>query len=236
MTTMPNHLDEARRVLGECVLFRGLGAEERHALVSRAHVRRFNPGDTIFLMSSPGDSMMALLSGSVRISVPSPEGKEIVLAILQPGEIFGEIALLDGKERSADAKAITEVSCLAVLNRRDVMAFLNKHPSAWAALVEVLCERLRRTDQQFAEVALMQVPIRLAKALLRLTTSATGVKSRPEVRLSQRELGGMVGATRESVNKCLGDWQQRGMVRVEDAVIHITDRVMLEELAELGLP
>jgi CRP/FNR family transcriptional regulator, cyclic AMP receptor protein len=235
MTTVPTSLEEARRVLGECALFRGLQPEERHALISRAHVRQFDPGDTIFLMGSPGDSMMALLSGSIRISVPSPEGKEIVLAILQPGEIFGEIALLDGKERSADAKAITEVSCLAVLNRRDVMAFLDKHPSAWAALVQVLCERLRRTDQQFAEVALMQVPIRLAKALLRLTTQGTDSKSRAEVRLSQRELGSMVGATRESVNKCLGDWQQRGMVRVEDAVIHITDRRALEELAELGL-
>jgi CRP-like cAMP-binding protein len=81
----------------------------------------------------------------------------------------------------------------------------------------------------------MQVPIRLAKALLRLTTPATGLKARSEVRLSQRELGSIVGATRESVNKCLGDWQQRGIVRVEDAVIHITDRAALEELAELGL-
>jgi CRP-like cAMP-binding protein len=226
-------LEDARRILGECALFRGLPAHERDALLSRAHLRKFAAGDTIFLMGSPGDSMMALLSGSIRISVPSPDGKEIVLAILQPGEIFGEIALLDGKERSADAKAITEASCLVVLNRRDVMSFLDRHPSAWAALVNVLCERLRRTDEQFAEVALMQVPIRLAKALLRLTAPRSGAKSAFQVKLPQRELGSMVGATRESVNKCLGDWEQRGIVHMEDATIKITDRKALEELAEL---
>lgn len=227
--------EDARRVLGECSLFRGLSAEERNALIARAHLRKFNPGDTIFLVGSPGDSMMALLSGCVRISVPSAEGKEIVLAILRPGEIFGEIALLDGKERSAEAKAITEVSCLAVLNRRDVMSFLDRHPTAWAALVEVLCERLRHTNQQFAEVALMQVPVRLAKTLLRLTTVRPGPKSRAEVQLSQRELGSMVGATRESVNKCLGDWQHRGIVRIEEGAIIVTDRGALEELSELGI-
>ncbi|MEA2977193.1 MAG: family transcriptional regulator, cyclic receptor protein [Alphaproteobacteria bacterium] len=235
MTAAPSSLEDARRVLGECALFSGLPADERNALIARAHLRKFVPGDTIFLMGSPGDSMMAVLSGNIRISVPSPEGKEIVLAILQPGEVFGEIAVLDGKERSADAKAITGDSCLAVLNRRDVMFFFDRHPSAWAALVKVLCERLRRTDQQFAEVALMQVPVRLAKAILRLTPPAAGLKGRPKINLSQRELGSMVGATRESVNKCLSDWQQRGIVSMEDATITIVDREALEELAELGL-
>src|SRR5215216_7554770 len=110
-------------MLGECFLFRELDAEERNVLFARVRVRNYAAGDTIFLMGSPGDSMMALLSGSVRISVPSPDGKEIVLAILQPGEIFGEIALLDGKERTADASVVTACH-LAILDRRDVLAFL----------------------------------------------------------------------------------------------------------------
>jgi CRP-like cAMP-binding protein len=222
---------DSRKVLGECALFRGLAADDRAALISRAHIRTYAPGESIFNIGSPGDSLMAVLSGNIRISVPSPEGKEIVLAILHQGDLLGEIALLDGKERSADAKAMTDGSCLAILNRRDVMSFLDRHPSAWAALVEVLCQRLRRTDEQFAEVALMQVPVRLAKALLRLTTP----KSKAQVNLSQRELGSMVGATRESVNKCLREWQQRGLVHMEDAVISITDREAMEELADLGL-
>src|SRR5215213_4827801 len=156
MKPMRSQLEDAQRVLGECPLFRSLTVDERNELIAHAHLRKFGPGDTVFLMGSAGDSMMAVLSGSIRISVPSPEGKEIVLAILKPGEIFGEIAVLDGKERSADAKAITESSCLAVLNRRDVMSFLNRHPGTWSSLAGVLCERLRSTDQQFSEVALME--------------------------------------------------------------------------------
>src|SRR5205814_5197100 len=99
-------IDHARRLLADCILFRGLVENERDAVVSRARLRHFAAGETIFLMGSPGDSMMAVLSGQVRISVPSPEGREIVLAIFQPGEVFGEIALLDGKERTADARAM----------------------------------------------------------------------------------------------------------------------------------
>jgi len=96
----------------------------------------------------------------VRISVPSPEGREIVLAILQPGEVFGEIALLDGKERTADAMTGCD---LAVLERRDVMEFLERQPNAWPRLVEVLCGRLRASDLHMAELAMQPLPVRLAK-------------------------------------------------------------------------
>ena len=87
-------------MLGECVLFKGLSPDERADLVARARMRAYSAGETIFLMGSTGDSMMAVLDGTIRISVPSPEGKEIVLAMIQPGEVFGEIALLDGHVRS----------------------------------------------------------------------------------------------------------------------------------------
>jgi CRP/FNR family transcriptional regulator, cyclic AMP receptor protein len=231
-----NELENARRLLGECALFRGLRVDERQTLVARARVRNFAAGATIFLMDAPGDSMMAVLSGNVRISVPSPEGKEIVLAILQPGEVFGEIALLDGKGRSADARAMTACS-LAVLERRDVVAFFERQPSAWLKLVEVLCDRLRRTDQQIAEVALLELPVRLAKALLRISADEHHPANSPaasQIRLSQRELGNIVGATRESVNKCLREWQRRGIVRIEDNFVNIADRAVLEKLADLG--
>ena len=178
--------------------------------------------------------MMAVLSGTVRISIPSPDGKEIVLAILQPGEVFGEIALLDGKERTADAKAITRCS-LAILTRNDVLTFLERNPASWLKLVEVLCERLRRTDQQIAEVALLQLPARLARALLRMVAQEPrekGAVLKRKIRLSQRELGNFVGATRESVNKCLGEWQRSGIIRIEDNLITILDRGAFEALAE----
>ena len=225
-------LDEARRLLAECSLFRGLAPDERNALVARAHLRKLEPGDTIFMIDSAGDSMMAILDGSVRISVPSSEGKEVVLAILHAGEVFGEIALLDGKGRTADARAMTRCN-IAVLDRRDVLAFFQRQPSAWPKLVEVLCERLRRTDEHLAEMALLDIPLRLAKALLRLlATDARAGRATAQVGLTQRELGNMVGASRESVNKCLNEWQRRGIVRIDDNVITIVDLALLKQMAE----
>jgi CRP-like cAMP-binding protein len=199
--------------------------------VARARIRHFAAGDTIFLMGSPGNSMMAVLRGTVRISVPSPEGREIVLAILQPGEVFGEIALLDGKERTADARAMTACD-LAVVERRDVMEFLERQPDAWPRLVEVLCRRLRATDLHMAEVAMQPLPVRLAKVLLRIAHSETLGRPADRVQVSQRDLGNIVGAARESVNKCLSEWQRSGWVRIEGMSITISDRAMLEQMAE----
>jgi CRP/FNR family cyclic AMP-dependent transcriptional regulator len=229
----PSDIEEAQRLLGACGLFSGLSSEERRVLVGRAKLRSITAGQTIFSMGSPGNSMMAVLSGSIRISIPSASGKEIVLAILQTGEVFGEIALLDGKERTADAKAMTDCH-LAVLERPDVLALLERHPSAWLKVVEVLCERLRRTDQQISELALLQLPVRLAKTLLRLAEAATSSSPRGiEIQLSQRELGNFVGASRESVNKCLGDWQRAGILRIEENVIVLTDHTSLKALASI---
>jgi CRP-like cAMP-binding protein len=216
-------------------LFEGLAAEHRRALVARSRIRKLVADETVFLMGTPGDSMMAVLSGNVRISVPSPDGKEIVLAMLRPGEIFGEIALLDGKERTADARAATDCS-LAILERRDVLSFFDQYPASWQRLVEVLCERLRLTDRQMAEVALLGLPVRLAKALLRMAAfdaPSGGGGAAAQIRLSQRELGNLVGATRESVNKCLRDWQRKGVVRIAESLVTIVDRPALEDLAEL---
>jgi CRP/FNR family transcriptional regulator, cyclic AMP receptor protein len=228
--------DDARRLLAECYLFRELDADERDALFGRVRVRNYAAGETIFLMGSPGDSMMAVLSGSVRISVPSPEGKEIVLAILQPKEVFGEIALLDGKERTADARAMTACS-LAILERREVLSFLARHPHVWPKLVGVLCSRLRNTDQHIAELALLELPARLANALLRLANAeqqASSGRATLQIQLSQRELGNICGATRESINKCLRAWQRRGIVQIEESLITVANRTALEELAELA--
>ena len=223
-------LEGARRSLGECILFRGLSPDERKVLVAQARIRNFSTGDTIFLMGSSGDSMMAVLEGTVRISVPSPEGKEIVLAILQPGELLGEIALLDGKERTADARAMTDCS-LAILERRAVLAFLERHPSGCLSLIEVLCRRLRHSDQQIAEMVFLDLPARLAKALLRMSSVANG-RATTRIQLSQRELGNFVGSSRESINKCLREWQRSGIVRIDDNKITITKRAALKALSD----
>ena len=158
-------VEDARRLLGECVLFRGLGPEEKKALFDGVDVRirNFAAGETIFLKGSPGDQIMAVLTGTVRISVASADGKALVLAILVPGEIFGEIALLDGKERNADATAVTECS-LATLGRSEILAFLERHPNAWPHIVAILCDRLRKMNEHLADVALPQLFLALEPA------------------------------------------------------------------------
>jgi CRP/FNR family transcriptional regulator, cyclic AMP receptor protein len=231
----PTSLEDARKLLGDCVLFRKLAPHERNELVARAHMLRFEAGDTIFLTGALNNSMMAVLKGEVKISITSAEGKEIMLAIVHAGEVFGEIAMLDGKPRSADAKALTACD-LAVVDRRDILAALERNPAAWRGLVEVLCSRMRHTDQHLVELALLELPARLAKALLRVVdverapaANLTGTVCH----LSQSELATIVGAARESVNKCLHAWRRTGIVRMERRTIKIADRAALEALAEL---
>jgi len=226
-------LKDAHRLVGGCILFSGLSAEERAAIAAQARIRTFKAGETVFNLGSPGDYMMALLSGAVRISVPSPDGRELVLTRIQPGEVFGELAVLDGKERSADAVAETPCT-LAMLYRHDILSFFQRNPSAWPKLVEVLCQRLRRTDQVFAEVALLQLPARLAKMMLRLLESRSGSAPAKEGKIgfSQRELANMVGGTRESVNRCLSNWQRRGIVQISEGWIVVMNQDALEDMAE----
>ncbi len=226
-------VQDDRDLLAHCNLFRVLADDERDTLFAHAHIRRCAAEETIFLMGSPGDSMMVVLSGHVRISVSSPDGREILLALLSPGEIFGEIAMFDGKERTADARAASECR-LATLYRRDVFAFFAQHPDAWSGVLCALCDRLRSADEQVAEMALMSLPVRLAKALLRMTAvEAPPREHPPQVRLTQREIGCLVGATRESVNKWLGRWQRKGIIHIAETQITITDRHALEELAQI---
>lgn len=224
-------LKEAHRLLGNCVLFAGLSADERAALAVRARIRVFNSGETIFTISSPGNQLMAVLNGTVRISVPSSDEKALVLAIIQPGKIFGELAVLDGKERSADAVAETEC-LLAILDRHDILSFLERNSSAWLKLVEVLCQRLRQTNEVFAEVALLHLPARLAKAMLRISKTNSAETQTAKIKFSQRELANMLGGSRESVNKCLRKWQLKGIVKISEGSIIIIKQAALEDIAE----
>ena len=226
-------LEQAHRLLGNCTLFSGLSADERAEITGRAHIRSLAAGETVFATGAAGNQMMALLSGTIRISVSSVDGRELLLAIIQPGEVFGELTVLDGKERSADA--IAETPCtLAILHRHDVLSFFERNPSAWPKLVDVLCQRLRRTNVVFAEVALLQLPVRLAKAMLRLLDLQTG-SAPPQpamIRFSQRELANMVGGTRESVNRCLRSWHRDGIVQIAEGSIIVVNRPALENMSE----
>jgi CRP/FNR family transcriptional regulator, cyclic AMP receptor protein len=217
--------DDASRLLRRCSLFAGIDEGALRLVAGHAHRRRFAAGEVIFRVGSPGQSMMAVLGGTVRITAPSADGKEIVLADFGSGEVFGEMALLDGRERSADAAALTNCDLL-VVERRDMLTVLERHPLVAIKLLEVLCDRLRRTDQQISEIAFLGLPTRLAKALLRVGGGVPQAK----LAMSQRELGTMIGGTRESVNRCLREWQRRGVIGLEEGWIILRNPVALEEI------
>jgi CRP/FNR family transcriptional regulator, cyclic AMP receptor protein len=197
-----------RKLLEQCPLFAAMDEQNRHDLVAHAHLRGFTSGESICRLGDVGLSMMAVVTGTVRISLPMAKGKEIILADLPAGELFGEIAMLDGRPRSADATALTKCDLL-ILERRHVIPFLEQNPAACLKLMEMLCARIRHSDERMADIAFFDLPTRLAKVLLNYPA-----KSRDATRLSlsQTELAEMAGGTRENVNRCLRDWQRRGIV------------------------
>jgi CRP/FNR family cyclic AMP-dependent transcriptional regulator len=138
-------VDQTFQLFSECVLFRHIERREIEALFTRVRIRDFAASETIFVIGSPADSMMIVLRGTVQISVTPPKAQPL-LTILSPGEIFGEIALLDGSARLADASAFTDCS-LAIVDRHDMLAFLEENPGAWQDFVSVLRERFRHMNR-----------------------------------------------------------------------------------------
>jgi CRP/FNR family transcriptional regulator, cyclic AMP receptor protein len=195
--------------------------------------RRVVRGTTIFSKGDPGNSLMAVLDGCVRISVPTAGGHEVVLTILQPGEIFGEMGLLDSQPRSADATAVYD-SELMVIDRRDFVPFMRSQPDVPIQLIAVLCGRLRRTNEQVEDAMFVSLAVRPAKALLRFA-QIDAENIRPvEVPITQRELGEMIGFSRENTNKQLRAWEKRQWVKLARGSIRIVDSVALLRLSENG--
>jgi CRP-like cAMP-binding protein len=175
---------------------------------------------------------MAVLKGRVMISAPSPDGRQVVLTVMREGEVFGEIALLDGNERTADATAMSD-SELLVVPRRSLLALLERRPDLCIDLLIVLCERLRRTNEQVEDLAFLDLEARIAKVLIRLAEE-NGAGQSPSapvgVKMSQRALGELVGGSRESVNKHLQDWKRSGIIAIEKGAIVIRDLAALTAL------
>ena len=218
-------------ILGKGLLFGALDDAARRELATRVHRQSFNTGDPIFHVGAPGQSMMVILNGTVRVSLPGPKGKAVILADVGAGELLGEVALLDGKERSADATALTKCE-LVVLERRDVVAFLEKRPDVCLKLLELMCGRLRKSDQRMSDIAFFELSSRLAKVLLDRAGTPGRAGAKPKLSLSQTELAGMINATRENVNRCLRNWQRQGIVDVTERWITLLQRDMLETIVE----
>jgi CRP/FNR family cyclic AMP-dependent transcriptional regulator len=238
-TPTPGARDQgvARRVSGPIELLRShavLGQLPPDALEQLSGYvvrRRVERGATIFAKGDPGQGLMAVVRGSVRISLPGAGGREVVLNRMGAGEVFGEMALLDGQARSADATAIEDCELL-VVDRRSLLHLMHQKPEVAITLLAVLCARLRRVNEQFEDTMFMSLPVRLAKLLLRVSPPAGPNEPKERIAITQRELAQMIGASREATNKQLRLWEKQGWVRLEHRTLTILDRAALAGVEE----
>jgi CRP/FNR family transcriptional regulator, cyclic AMP receptor protein len=225
---------DRRAMLARHFLFSQLQPAELDRVLALAVERRYANGQVIFQKGEAGASLMAVLQGQLKISTCSPEGKEIILNRIEPGGIFGEIALIDGKKRSADATAVGECTLL-IIRQQDFIPFLKQNPNVTIQLLMVLCQKLRDTSDMVESVGLLPIPARLARFLIKMAESA-GVETveglQVDIKLSQREIGNLIGATRESVNKQLRAWQEEELIAIKQSRLTLLQEDVLEEIAE----
>jgi CRP/FNR family cyclic AMP-dependent transcriptional regulator len=192
--------------LKQVSLFSSLSDSDIRELAAVVKRRIFRAGEVIFHRDDPGQVLYVIKEGKVKICLISPDGQEISLVVFGKGECFGELALLDGLPRSADAIAMERAECYT-LQRSDFHNAIMKNPTIAIQVMEVLSKRLRSTDQQVEDLIFLDVYGRVAKKLIELADShgsRVDDGTRIEVRLTQQELASMVGASRESVNKVIG--------------------------------
>ena len=197
-------------------LFAEVGQEALAVLATRLRRRSFRRNEVIIHRGDPAGALHVIRSGRVKITLPSEEGDETVLALLGAGACFGEIAALDGGPRSATVTAVEPTETLALL-REDMLSFARENPDFAQALIVTLAARLRRVDEWLEDTFFQDLDTRMARRLLELadehgTPTAEGVEV--QFRLTQSDLAGMLGATRVSVNRLLGVYQDERLLRL----------------------
>jgi CRP/FNR family cyclic AMP-dependent transcriptional regulator len=204
--------------LADVPLFSGLQHADLELIGQRVRQRRYRGNEVIFHKDDPGVAFYMILSGRVKVHTESADGTEVTIALLAAGEFFGELSLLDGEPRSADVSTLEPTEVL-VLTRDDLLECIHQAPRIAINLLATLAGRVRRTNETVQALSSLDVHARVAKQLL-LLASQHGVKT-PQgtqigIRLTQSDLAGLVGASRESVNKVLGYYRRRGTISLDD--------------------
>jgi CRP/FNR family transcriptional regulator, cyclic AMP receptor protein len=212
-------------VLRQAPLFSALDDEAAAALRSSMGEGRLRRGEVLFHEGDSGDKLYIVTDGKIKLGRTSSDGRENLLAIMGPGQMFGELSLFDPGPRSATVTAITDTSFLS-LSHEDMMRWLDGRPAVALGLLSQLAGRLRRSNDVVADLVFSDVPGRVAKQLLELAdrfgrTADDGVHVHHD--LTQEELAQLVGASRETVNKALADFASRGWIRLEPRSVVIMD-------------
>lgn len=212
-------------VVRQAPLFAALDAEASSALRSNMTTVELGRGEILFHEGDPGDRLYVILDGKVKLGRASGDGRENLLAVLGPGEMFGELSLFDPGPRNATATAVADTTLIG-LGSDDLVAWLDGRPDVSRQLLRALARRLRRTNEALADLVFSDVPGRVAKALLDLSERfgrPTDDGLRVAHDLTQEELAQLVGASRETVNKALADFASRGWLRLEARAVVLLD-------------
>ncbi|GJE16618.1 Crp/Fnr family transcriptional regulator [Methylobacterium marchantiae] len=213
------------RLLAVNPFFGGLDGETLDAVAQLCVTRSLATGQTLFAKGDAGDALYAVRRGQVRISNETEDGRRTTLNVLSSGDVFGEVALLDGRPRTASATAV-EPTTLFVILRRDLLAMIERRPSVAVQFIELLCARIRWMSQRTEEAAFLSLEQRLLRRLVALAQDFGD-----EIVVSQEELALFVGSTRESVNRQLQIWKRGGLLRLGRGRIHVLDPQRMARLA-----
>jgi CRP/FNR family transcriptional regulator, cyclic AMP receptor protein len=198
-------------------LFSGLGTDTCKRIADLCVTQNLTDGQTLFLKGDPGNALYGVRRGRILITTSTSAGKQLTLNVLGSGDIFGEVALLDGRPRTADAIASGGTE-LFMIRRGDFQNLLQRQPAIALKIIELLCERVRWTSERMEEASLLALPPRLARRLLKLADDFG-----EEILISQEELSVLVGAARETVNRQLQQWQRAGLIELGRARIQVLD-------------
>ncbi len=225
---------DRRELLASVSIFSSLSDSELDLLIMATTTKRIEEKEILFRKGDPGNQLYGIISGALKVMVTGADGKDVIFTLLGPGEIIGEIAVLDNEERSATAVAV-EPTHLLMLHRRELIPFLESHPHAAIGLAGVLATMVRRLSDRAEDRQTMPLPGRIAKRLLALGKKhgkSPVVGGPVEVRLPQQDLADLVGTTRESVNKQLRAWSDEGIVETGRGRVRLKDPAALEAIVD----
>jgi CRP-like cAMP-binding protein len=221
----------ARTILERNSLFRDLPRPALDRIAALSSKRTYQPETVIFMRGDPGDALFGVVTGRVRVSTSTSAGKEVILNMMKPGDVFGEIALLDGQPRTATATTISAAQVI-VIQRADFLALLKKESQLAVHLIELLCRRVRWTSEQMEDSSLLNVPQRLAKCVLHLASSqGAPTPQGVQIRISQEQLAKFLGLSRQIVNKYLQTWKRKRWIELGRGRLIVGDERALRNVS-----
>jgi CRP/FNR family cyclic AMP-dependent transcriptional regulator len=215
-------------------LFRELRTDVLERWAARAIRKSVSRNAVLFAKGDPGDALVGVLKGTVKISVVAHDGREALLNIIHEGEMFGEIALLDGQPRTADATAMSDCE-LFYIERADFLAILRSEPDVALKIIELLCARMRRSSEQVEDVMFLNAAARLAKAVLRLSADGAADGARARAKITQREISQIIGLSREMTNRHLREWERARLIELQRGAIVLIEPAALAKIASEGM-